>query len=372
MEEEWVGRIGENLRKIEIPLSLDLIENHKQISCCYSSTCKMPRSRMLSFLMGPNHERRTSACPVVPSAPSTSESCRLCGRFGHTIVSCCSPEKQGIQRTLDSMLDIYEGKYAYVPEDDMVQDISDKFDSYDPFIRLHRIEIYCILIGNITLSSDENDLKRKFIHRVKEIRRAKIRNETVEQKTLRIRHLEQYHHGVAMRVIHEQNRKLAFKSIWNLYEQIKIQTVITEQNRFVNTEIVVAIENAYKEIQELKIKIKQEIEEYRAFYSDSVQYREEKECLNDIVKELKIDDTDLVKVVRERGGAAATSANHAEEKTIECPICYNHLAFSETYYTNCSHPFCFICISTHLSNHKDANCPCCRTKITKLTNYTKP
>jgi hypothetical protein len=337
---------------------------------------------MLSFLIDSIPARRNNL-PSIPSSPVATTAthipivlnddnnttiCSLCGSFGHIAGRCCSPEMEEIKRTLKSFLDIYEGKYAYLPEDEISNQIIKKFNKYNYLVRMFMIEIYCKLIGNVVITLEESEMKHNFIKRVFEIRREKIRNETVEQKTIRVRELEQYHHRMAVGVIQEQNRKLAYTNIMYLYDQIKIYTVITEQNRFVNNEIISAIENAYKKIQELKIKIKQEIEMYRCLYSETINHIQEMQNLSTILHNLKIDDTDInnmVQIVREE--ASLTSI----ETGVECPICLNSLESSKIYYTNCSHPFCFVCISTYLKKNKEPKCPCCRTKITKLTNYTK-
>lgn len=57
---------------------------------------------------------------------------------------------------------------------------------------------------------------------------------------------------------------------------------------------------------------------------------------------------------------------------IECPICYENVEKDKVYMTNCSHKFCYDCISKSLETetNKEQSCPCCRQKIEDLITFS--
>lgn len=55
---------------------------------------------------------------------------------------------------------------------------------------------------------------------------------------------------------------------------------------------------------------------------------------------------------------------------IECPICYEGVEKDKVYMTNCSHKFCYDCISKTLETNKEQSCPCCRQKIEELSTFS--
>lgn len=55
---------------------------------------------------------------------------------------------------------------------------------------------------------------------------------------------------------------------------------------------------------------------------------------------------------------------------IECPICYENVEKDKVYMTNCSHKFCYDCISKTLETNKEQSCPCCRQKIEELSTFS--
>lgn len=61
--------------------------------------------------------------------------------------------------------------------------------------------------------------------------------------------------------------------------------------------------------------------------------------------------------------------------SFECPVCYENVdseLVDRVVMTNCSHKFCYKCISQAiLSDRTHKKCPCCRTKVTELTYKVK-
>ena len=57
------------------------------------------------------------------------------------------------------------------------------------------------------------------------------------------------------------------------------------------------------------------------------------------------------------------------EKTLECPICYEEKQSFDCLETNCNHKFCNDCMTSMLktTTNKSPCCPMCRTNIKGLT-----
>jgi len=101
----------------------------------------------------------------------------------------------------------------------------------------------------------------------------------------------------------------------------------------------------------------------RKYINDNMYLLRQSAGMNDLTIDMKIKK---VKIIKTR----LTLKDKNSWTDIDCPICYDTIDKSFVYMTNCSHKFCFTCISQVINNNNNNNrpCPCCRSEINTILN----
>ena len=297
-----------------------------------------------------------------------SPRCSYCRCEGHNILSCNPPEKTRINTIVCQWCDVDEGPFA----NSSVQEIKNIIDTSLDFYHhsgsnQSRILMLYFVVLNIRDASSVNYLS--FTNTLK-----KIKDAVLNQRIHKI-----FQSGIQERIdqLQEQLQIERYNQI-NIRREQHLRRIYTLHNRITEFNFSIAtyqyVSTPNTNISSVDMSRLSEIENilyYLNFnYNSEISTFQREYNENPLDLLIQLPDT----LVNRPNLTIKINKQILKEeeleiwKNVDCPVCYENIEADNVCMTNCSHKFCYHCISQSLKTDKHRKCPCCRTKVVELVN----
>lgn len=290
--------------------------------------------------------------------------CSYCLGAGHNVRGCNSNIKTEIERQIADLTNIEEtGHFANITRLEMANIIFDTLITVYHHIGNQNIFILYFSVLNIRNPASALTYSIEYTFR------------KITQSVLNIRTDKICRRGIPPQIANELREEEIFIQVKNMrlneiislygthcdiYREIRIlrENIQTEENDINLQELV-------RRLFELRTHYERTINEFRTIYCEepeafflgpNIQDMRNYSGLNDL--SIKITDVRIIQKVL-TGDTGWTD--------IDCPICYDTIDKESVYMTNCSHKFCYTCISRVIQTDLKRPCPCCRSEIKTMT-----
>ena len=309
--------------------------------------------------------------------------CSYCREEGHNILRCNPPEKTRIINLVDGWLNIVDGPYANARQNEIKSVINEQLDQEE---NLSIFMLYYVVLGirdpNSTNFQSISSSKRKIIdnilnHRTDQIYRRGDQNQIqqleqdlelgrreivrprMNDRSNRLRRILSLHHRI-------QDLENAHSVTWDLLNSGRDELAVRYQQeiQYINN-LMFELNHYYFE----------SVESYRTEYNEDPelilfmqnrlnQLADAQSRAQTVLQQRQVNTQKIIKINKQ----ILLEDEYESWTTIECPVCYENVKGDDICMTNCSHKFCYSCISQTLKIDKNQKCPCCRTQVDEIVN----
>ena len=307
--------------------------------------------------------------------------CSYCREEGHNILRCNPPEKTRVLTLVNRWLNIMDGPYANVRRDDLKNVIHQQLDQEE---NLSIFMLYYVVLGirdpNSTNFQSISSSKRKITDKILNdrtdlIHRRGDRNQInqleqdlfiererrprLSERSSRLRRILSLHHRI-------QDLENAHSVTWDLLNNSSDELAVRYQQeiQYINS-LMFELNHYYFE----------SVESYRTDYNEDpelilfMQNRlnhlaDEQSRAQFVLQQRQVNLQKTIKINKQ----ILLEDEYESWTNIDCPVCYENVKGDDICMTNCSHKFCYSCISQTLKTDKNQRCPCCRTQVDELVN----